>query len=123
MGNIFNTGLIFYYWPYFNPEQVKDEKQSEIFYNVNDYSGIGKDKLFIGKPKYEHMKAEALSSGYCALKLFSEKVILKSLQYFSTSAVKEMKAKYFIRDQAAHYGIDGGIGISLKHLQSVIIYT
>eukprot|EP01084_Bolivina_argentea_P264883 448848_1 len=69
------------------------------------------------------MKEEALNSGFCILKLFNEKVILKSYQYFSTAAVKEMKAKYHPKDQAAHYGINKGAGITLKHIQSVIMYT
>eukprot|EP01084_Bolivina_argentea_P264636 448333_1 len=72
MGNTFSTGLIFYYWPYF---KVQDEKQSEIYYNINDYSGIRKDKLFIEKSKYSNMKEEALNSGYCILKIFNEKII------------------------------------------------
>eukprot|EP01084_Bolivina_argentea_P105583 189071_1 len=70
------------------------------------------------------MKEEALNSGFCILKLFNEKVILKSYQYFSTKAVKEMKAQYneYV-DQAEHYGINKVAGIILKHLQSVILYT
>eukprot|EP01084_Bolivina_argentea_P264884 448849_1 len=69
------------------------------------------------------MKEEALNSGFCILQLFNEKVILKAMQYFSTTAVKEMKAKYAYGDQAAHYGINERAGISIKHIQSVILYT
>eukprot|EP01084_Bolivina_argentea_P299437 516149_1 len=69
------------------------------------------------------MKEEALNSGFCILQLFNEKIIIKAMQYFSTTAVKEMKAKYVGGDQAAHYGINKGAGISLKHIQSVILYT
>eukprot|EP01084_Bolivina_argentea_P000508 952_1 len=69
------------------------------------------------------MKEEALNSGFCKLKHFDEKVILKSIELFSTPAVKEMEAKFGSDDQAAHYGIPKKTQISIKHLQSVILYT
>eukprot|EP01084_Bolivina_argentea_P316372 548370_1 len=124
MGNTFNTGIIFYYWPRFNPKQNQDEKEVEDFTNIIDYSGFSKNQLFIEKGKYHNLKEEALNSGYCSLPVFSKKVDVKSRELFHSTAVKKMQAKVNARDdQATHYGIEQGQKILLEHLQSVILYT
>eukprot|EP01084_Bolivina_argentea_P065250 118944_1 len=120
-GRTFSTGLIFYYWPYFDPKKRHIEEDIDMYFNINDYSGINKDELYIENSKYKDIKEEAINSGYCMLEQFMTKVVLKSKKYIQISAVRNMKAKY--QSRAQHYGIDKNTPISLQHLQSIILYT
>eukprot|EP01084_Bolivina_argentea_P010399 19367_1 len=112
MSGTFGTGLIFYYWLYFDPktnQNPKVEKQNKTpHWNINDYSGHNSDKLFIPAAKYANLKEEALRSGYCPLVLFQHTVIGKVNEWIRTDKVKQIIAKYDKFDQASHYGIGKG---------------
>ncbi len=126
MTSTFSTGLIFYYWKYFKPKDDNDDakEQQQEWYNINDYSGYNRNDLYISSGKYKNLKEEAINSGYCPLKMFKEKVLLKAYEYIKTTTVKNIKAKYDkFGCQASHYGIERGSPILLQHLKSLILYT
>eukprot|EP01084_Bolivina_argentea_P304146 525193_1 len=92
MSGTFGTGLIFYYWPYFDPTTKQDSKDKQRYYNMNDYSGYSSAELFISSAKYTNLKEEALSCGYCPLVLFIQKVIGKANEWIHTEKIKKIKA-------------------------------
>eukprot|EP01084_Bolivina_argentea_P060558 110629_1 len=96
MSDTFGTGLIFYYWSYFDSKTEQNgnkETETEYYANINDYSGYDPKILFIDSGKYGNLKEEAINSGYCGLVLFQQKVVAKAQEYIQTNKVKKNKSK------------------------------
>ena len=98
----------------------KEEEKPRHFWDHNDYSGYSRDDLYIEQAKFRDLREEALESGHCALDHFDE-MTFKAEELMKTMKVKGLKAKSY--GHAKHYGISDDAAITVKHIQSVLLYT
>ena len=72
------------------------------------------------KAKYRDLKEEAVESGHCSPAKFA-RMALKALELMKSIKVKGLRAK--CTGHAKYYGITNGAAITVKHIQSVLLYT
>ena len=118
----FSIGLCFFYWKWFDPKKFdKDDEKPRGVLNQHNYSGYSRDELFVENAKYQDLKEEALESGHCTLAQFSN-MIFKAMELMKSKKLKGVKAQYLIY-HAKHYAIENGQPITVRHIQSVLLYT
>eukprot|EP01084_Bolivina_argentea_P214984 364944_1 len=120
----FSTGLIFYYWPYYqtltdNTEYIENEN------NINDHGGYPVSELYVA-PKYTTFKNEILSwydekkqQNYIFLSALNETILKKATKYIDAKRTKKMSAA---RCAHLHYGIKKGASLTINNLIAVILY-
>ena len=126
LNSTFSTGLIFFYWDYFNP--THGNKIIQCKNNTNDYSGFTTSDLYISKGKYQNIKQELIG------RVPYKKILNKAQEYIETEGIKSIKADIDVKYVNNHFGIKGdrkeygriieenGDKISLNHLISIITY-
>eukprot|EP01084_Bolivina_argentea_P140912 247659_1 len=107
----FATGLVFYYWPYY--QHIPDQLQNKVD-NINEYH-----QLYVQR-KYGSFKQEILNSRHITFELYEKQVLLKAQHYIITKRAKLMVTHY---KDYLHYDIKRGTPLSLNHLMAVILYT
>ena len=117
----FNIGLCFFYWKWFDPKSVdKEDVEPPSFMNHNDYSGYSRDDLFVANAKFRDLKEEAIESGLCSPAQFAA-MVLKAEELMKSEKIKGLRARSY--GHARYYGIVDGAEITVKHVQSVVLYT
>merc|ERR1712228_569732 len=92
---LFDTGYIFFYWPYYDniesPILLKMQTRERWNgYNVNNYNGESIQDLFVSK-HFDSLREEVLNSGFLSISTFKEGVIDKVMQYIKSQKCKRMK--------------------------------
>ena len=121
----FSIGLSFFYWKWFDPKKLRDstckeDEELQFVLNHNDYSGYSRDELFVEKAKFRDLREEAVESGHCSLAQFAAMVV-KAKELMKTIKVKGLRARPL--GHAEHYGVMDGSPITLRHIQSLLLYT
>ena len=121
----FSTGFVFWYWPYYAPNNNDQTKQKED--NRNDFGGYSVSDLYIKQGKYDNFKDEILEysdgkNGDITMEIYKNKILLKAQEFMETKRVKNIKAKQTDPLAMRYYDIASGAVLPSSHIMGLILY-
>eukprot|EP01084_Bolivina_argentea_P270362 459685_1 len=121
LSTTFNTGLIFYYWKHFAPDQ-QHKLDATYDFNTNDHSGYTSSQLYIKHDKYPDLKSEIIESGYVLFSEYKNIIMLKAENYLNVNVIRKLKADVFDMFCNHNYGIKDADPVKIEHVTAIICY-